>query len=46
MKTYYFSVDFDQAGFTAENSSKALDEAEDCIKKGYYNICLVDEDDE
>lgn len=46
MKTYYFSVDFDQAGFNAESEEEALKMANKSIKENCYSIQLVDSEEE
>ncbi len=47
MKTYYFSIDFDQAGFTAKNEDEANKMALKSINEDKaYSIQLVDVDKE
>ena len=46
MKTYYFSIDFNQSGFEGKDKNEAMDKAEQAIKDGDFSINLVDEEEE
>jgi hypothetical protein len=44
-KIFYFSIDFEQAGFEAETAEEAMDMAEQAIKEGRYQIQLIESED-